>query len=176
MNTTPDLEPDRDFSGWALLRGWLASALCAYVVIMILSPTLLFSRNLFDLSSLLERLSQTVQLANFLVGMVFTSAFASVALALLFRTRRDHSTFLAASMAGAKAAGLGIGSVYLIGLVLNLFAVRPPGYEILAPANWKTAAGMLWLAIIVVGAGAVSGLAFRAAAGAPTVERAPDAA
>ncbi len=176
MNATPETTSTRDFSDWALLRGALAAAFCAYLLIMVLYPSLFGAREFLDLDALLDRLSSAFQLVTLFMGLIFASAASVIGLMFLAASKRDHTTYRAAASAGAKAAGLIMGIVCLIVLspgLLSTLASRPE--EILSPAYLSGAAVFLSGALIVATTGAASGLIFRVVAGAPTVEQNPEA-
>lgn len=176
MNTTPNREPELAFSNTAILRGAAASALCAYLVFALAYPPLLFARNLFEPGTLPELLNNAVQPANLLTGAVFFSAIASVGLVVLVLGKRDHTTFGAAARAGALTAALVFGLICLIAIVFSLFntlAERPE--ELLTPHYWAMAPTLIWFGVVIISSGALAGLIFRAAAGAPTRRRATNA-
>lgn len=166
--------PERDFSNMAYLRGAAASALCAYLLFGVAYPALLFGRNVFELDTLLSLLGNTFLPVNLLTGAVFFSAAASVGLVVLTRSKRDHTTFAAAARAGAITAALVIGLLCLFGLAPGFYATlthRPE--ELLTPDYWSSVTTLIWIGCVVIASGALSGLMFRTAAGAPTVEHAP---
>lgn len=170
MNATPNRAPEHGFSNIALLRGGAASALCAYLLFSLAYPPLLFARNVIEPATLLELLRNTVQPVNLLTGALFFSACASVGLVVLVRGKRDHTTFTAAANAGAMTAALVFGLICLIAISLSLFNTltqRPE--ELLTPSYWRMAPTLIWMSCIIIASGALSGLMFRTAAGAPTV-------
>ena len=177
MNTMPDAAPERDFSRLAYLRGAAASALCAYLLLALVYPLVLFARNPFEHGTLPELLNNAVQPVNLLTGAVFFSAAASVGLVVLVLGKRDHTTFGAAARAGALTAALVFGLICLIAIAFSLFNTlteRPE--ELLMPHYWAMAPTLIWFSVVIISSGAISGFAFRAAAGAPTAQRTPDPA
>ena len=176
MNATPRIKSTRDFSDWALLRGALAAAFCAYLMITVLYPSLLGAREFLDLDALLDRLSSAFQLVTLFMGLVFATAASVIGLMFLAASKSDHTTYRAAASAGAKAAGLIMVIVCLIVLspgLLSTLASRPE--EILSQAYLNGVAVFLSGALIVATTGAASGLVFRVVAGTPTVEQNPEA-
>jgi len=177
MNTMPDAAPERDFSRLAYLRGAAASALCAYLLLALVYPLVLFARNPFEHGTALELLGNAVQPVNLFTGAVFFSAAASVGLVFLVWRKRDHTTFGAAGKAGAMTAATVIGVICLLGLgpsLVDTLTHRPQ--DLLTPDFWRGVPGLIWISLVVISSGAISGLAFRAAAGAPTAQRTPDPA
>ena len=164
----------RDFSDWALLRGALAANLCSYLIVMVLYPTVIFYRDFFDLDDLLGRLSGAFQPINLIVGLIFTSVGALLGLMFLAVKKRDHTTFRAAAVAGAQAAGFMLGFMWLIGFAPGLVVtlISHP-VDILSPVYLSGARMFLWFVFVVLGTGATSGLLGRLAAGAPMIEQKP---
>jgi hypothetical protein len=165
----------RDFSGWAVLRGALTSAVAAYFLLTLVIPILISGDPLMALQAIPYGLGYILRLEVLFIGLTLMSALSVVGLIFLVRDKHGYTTYAAAARAGAKTAILVLvvaSAVFILphlaaALVRGNFTVRSPDIA----AIMLFAGGSLG----TVAVGALSGLAGRLAAGAPRITPAAEA-
>lgn len=156
-----------DFSGWATLRGAAAAAVSAYLLLMTIVPAALGAP--FSPDLLLEWLRSAFAPMSLFVGTLFMSAASVVGLAFLANAKGNHTTYRAAAWAGACTAALLLAIACAIALLPSLIGLFATGLQSLSLPDVSAVAYFIWFTVVLMAIGAVSGLAGRVIAGAPTI-------
>ena len=174
MSATSGLRPSRDFSDAAIWRG-SAVAIIVGSFLSTVAPQIWtrVGSAQFDLVEALFVLSLSLQAAFNPAALVLAGCAMLVMVVIgyfvMATFRGDHTTYAAAMIIGARTAAIGIGIVLFFGLIFSRGAILTsyPGEVSDALASLVRFA---LACTISLGVGAITGLAARIAAGAPTVE------
>ncbi len=181
MNAKPEAKQPRDFSSAAVWRGSIAAMVAGYFMSSIVLATLAGSATGFqvDLTQAFYMLPYTLaQLLNPILLMVALLPMVVVLVVGYFvmgAYQGDYTTYRAAAIIGARTAAI------ILAFPLFLMVLAAAGELVLhgLPNIYTTLYAILSLLAVcalVLGAGAITGLAARWAAGAPTVEPPPETA
>ena len=163
----------REFSDLAVLRGALAAAVTAYILLMLVIPILMSGDPVLALQAAPYALAASLRIESLFIGLTLMSALAIVGLIFLARDKGDYTTYAAAARAGAWTSALACAVVVAVFALPHLAAsifmgnVNVPLPDIVAIGQ---TAGTI---AVTVCTGALAGLAGRLAARAPNVRPEP---
>lgn len=172
-------QPARDFSDVAIWRGSLAAIVAGYLIAVV-APAIWASLDVesFDLQRawflITYRLHDALDPAALLAGFCTMGVMVVIGYFVMAAYKGDHTTYVAALIMGARTAAVGFAILLLLATLVSGGAILTTHiggvFDPLAAI-----AQIVGLGAFVLIAGAITGLAARLAAGAPTVELAQEA-
>lgn len=180
MNAPDEVRAMRDFTDVAVWRGSLVAIVVGYLLSIIVTAAWTSAAvGMFDPARLALALPGLIGYALDPAAMV--AGFCAMAVMLVLgyfvmaTYKGDHTTYPAAMIIGARTAGIGFAILLIIGLIVSRGAIVMMGPS--GPFGPLSSIVQLALACaMMLTAGALTGMAARVAAGAPTIDVHPEAA
>jgi hypothetical protein len=159
-------KPARDFTDLAIWRGGLAAIVVGYLLSMSISA-MRYGAAGFDVALLANTLRFALEPAPLVMGVTTMGVAVVIGFFVMAAYKGDHTTFRAALVIGARTGAIVFAIAAVLGLLLSLSAITATGMHGFGVLVGPAIVGLL----VAIAVGAVTGLAARLAAGAPTVER-----
>lgn len=162
-------QPSRDFTDSSILRGSAVAIIVGYFMAVVVASMWIgriwspldMARGVSAVSFGLRNALHPATLA---IGLCAMAVLVVIGYFVMAAYRGDHTTHAAAAIIGARTAAIGFAILLFFASLLNLGGIVAGGALSALPA-----VGVLF--VLTLGAGAVTGLAARIAAGPPTVMR-----
>lgn len=170
MSATSEVGPARDFSDVAIWRGSLAAIVVGYLMWVIAAAGWRsISAGWFDLQSVLFAMRFALEAPMLVAGVCGMGVAVVIGYFVMAAYKGDHTTRTAAMIIGGRTGAIVFAIVVFFALIANLGAVFADVGRFVSGLP----SAILQLAIpcaLVLAVGAITGLAARIAAGAPTIE------